>query len=174
MFCHRMRIFASLAMVLGLSGFSFLTPSWKSINNSIDKKFPEVRSMSTDELAGILENETILLIDVRQNEEFTVSSIRGARNIEDAKNVSAAPDTKIIVYCSAGYRSAEFASQLQQAGYSGVFNLRGSLFEWANKGYPLYQEDERTNYVHPFNKKWGKLLEKKYHSYTPTTQPFSK
>lgn len=154
-------------IILCLTGFSFFAPSWQSINDDIARKFPEVKNISTDRLAQILGGEYIYLIDVRQPEEFAVSSIKGAVNIVSPKDITTSHDDLIIVYCSVGYRSAKFASQLQQAGYTRVYNLHGSIFDWANKGYPLYQNAGLTNYVHPFDDKWGKLLKKKFHSYTP-------
>ena len=45
-----------------------------------------------------------------------------------------------------------------------AFNLRGSLFEWANKGYPLEQDGKNTHKAHPYNAKWGQFLDKKLHS----------
>jgi len=158
-------------MMLCLAGFSFFSPSWQSINDDIARNFPEVKSLSTDELTQMLGNEEIILIDVRQPEEFLVSNIQGAINIVSPKGVITSHDDLIIVYCSVGYRSAKFANHLQQAGYTRVLNLHGSIFEWANKGYPLYQGAGLTHYVHPHDNKWGKLLNKKFHSYTPIAPP---
>lgn len=156
-----------LTMALCITGFSFFAPSWQSINDDIARKFPEIKSLSTEKLAQILDDGELHLIDVRQPQEFAVSSIKGAVNIQSPEDVTFSHDSLIIAYCSVGYRSAKFASQLQQAGHTRVYNLHGSIFEWANKGYPLYRETSLTHFVHPFDDQWGKLLNKKYHSYTP-------
>lgn len=150
-----------------ITAFSFSTPTWKKINNRIAKKFPEVQNITTEELAQTLDKEKRYLYDVRPAEEYAVSSIAGAINIESVTNVKASKDEKIVVFCSVGYRSAEFARQLQRAGYTRVYNLSGSIFEWANKGYPLFRGASQTNFVHPFNDDWGKLLDERFHSYTP-------
>jgi 3-mercaptopyruvate sulfurtransferase SseA len=70
-----------------------------------------------------------------------------------------------VVYCSVGYRSAIVAAQLQALGYSNVLNLRHSIFEWAEKGYPLLNEAGDTNKVHPYNRAWGALIDASYHFY---------
>lgn len=106
-----------------------------------------------------------MLLDVREADEFAVSQIQDARHIESPEEVQADKQTRIVVYCSVGYRSARFARELQEKGFVNVYNLRGSIFAWANQGYPLYQGNERTGYVHPFNKKWGLLLDERFHLY---------
>jgi 3-mercaptopyruvate sulfurtransferase SseA len=63
-----------------------------------------------------------------------------------------------VTYCSVGYRSAALAQQLQAMGCKKVFNLEGSLFEWVNQGYPVYQGEQVVKSVHPFNRLWGLLL----------------
>lgn len=154
-----------LILLLPLSGFSFFSPTWESIDKKIQEDFPLVKHIEIDELARALDEENILLIDVREADEFAISQIQGARNIQSPEKVNSDEQTRIVVYCSVGYRSALFTHNLQEMGFKNVFNLRGSIFAWANQGYPLYQNGERTNKVHPFNTKWGRLLNEKYHLY---------
>ena len=143
-----------LIISLLLSGFSFFTPTWERIERQIHKEFPQVKHIGVEELSRIMDGETLLLIDVRDAEEFAVSQIKGAKNIQSPAQVDTDKQTRIIVYCSVGYRSANFAQDLQEMGFRNVYNLRGSIFAWANHGYPLYQNDQRTFHVHPFNEKW--------------------
>lgn len=64
----------------------------------------------------------------------------------------------IIAYCSVGLRSAEFVSARQKDSSMHIVNLKGSLFEWANNGYPLVAEGKEVIRVHPYNDRWGALL----------------
>ncbi len=150
-----------------LTGFNLFDQTWKSVNKHIEDNFPEAHNISTESLVQILDDEEIVLLDVRRADEFAVSHIRGAIHTESVSNIAIDHNSKIIVYCSVGYRSAKFADQLQQIGYTRVFNLRGSIFEWANKGYPLHRGTVQVYHVHPYNERWGKLLDKKYHSPIP-------
>jgi rhodanese-related sulfurtransferase len=156
-----------LILVPILSGFTFgNTPTWNSLNSSIDRRFPLVKNMTTETLLSIQGKEDFLLIDVRTEKEYKISKIEGAIHLEHPDKIKVSKTSKIVVYCSVGYRSAIFADILRQKGYIHVWNLRGSIFEWANKGYPLTNGKQKTKYVHPYNSKWGVLLKPEYHRYS--------
>ena len=54
----------------------------------------------------------------------------------------------------------KIGEQLQEAGFTKVFNLYGSLFEWANQDYPLENaEGTVTHKVHTYNKKWSQWVD---------------
>jgi rhodanese-related sulfurtransferase len=77
------------------------------------------------------------LVDVRSAEEYNAFHIDGAINIDYAvipeEAGEALPDKNalIIVYCSAGKRSAQALSMLQELGYGKVYNI-GPLSDWLN------------------------------------------
>lgn len=129
--------------------------TWETVNSELKQKFPEVQTISVDELKESLENkDKLILIDVRTPREFASSHIFGAINIEEAQQIkeSKIPENEMIVaYCSVGYRSAIFLEELKKLGYHELYNLKGSIFEWANRDYPLYKDNELTQDVHPYN-----------------------
>jgi len=147
----------------------------------IEQRFPDVDSLPTNELATWLAHgdstrpELPVLLDVRARIEFDVSHLPGARH---APTVSvalqtlhgAAVDTPIVTYCSVGYRSAVVAHELQAQGYTRVLNLRGSLFQWANEGRGMVNDDGPVSWVHPYGSPWSGLLQEKYH-WRPATEP---
>jgi rhodanese-related sulfurtransferase len=115
--------------------------------------------------------EPLILIDAREQEEYQVSHLENAIRLTDAKEVlTSYGDGRlpVIVYCSVGYRSAKMVDQLVRAGMKNVFNLKGSIFKWANSGNPVYNQAGVTPYVHPYDEKWGILLDKKLHRYQPS------
>lgn len=155
-----------LFLLLLLCGFFWARIDWDSINNSINRKYPGVASITTDELKEQIDQQVNLtIIDVREPEEFEVSQIPAAINQTDAQKVDLPKESTLIVYCSVGLRSADFARKLAARGYTKVFNLKGSIFEWANKGYTLQRGRKTVTVVHPYNKKWGKLLNSNLHAY---------
>lgn len=155
-----------LASLFILCGFPWTTFDWDYVNKSIDKKYPFVASISTQSLKKKMGQQLALtIIDVRDAKEFKVSHLPEASNVKDARAIDLPLDTTIIVYCSVGLRSASFAKKLTGRGYSNVFNLRGSIFEWANKGLPLTRGDQVVKVVHPYNKKWGRLVKESLHAY---------
>lgn len=159
----------SLVALLFLVGFGWSWPgglkTWADVDSFISKRYPQVKHISTEELYTLSSNgRTFYLFDIRTPEEFGVSHLHGAVRAEKAEEVVLPRETFIIAYCSVGVRSAAFISDLQKQGYLQAHNLRGSLFEWANKGYPLEQDGKSTYKVHPYNSKWGLFLEKELHS----------
>ncbi len=158
-----------LAVLFFLVGFRWSWPggikTWADVDTFISKKYPRVNHISTGELYSLFSNgRTLYLFDIRTPEEFAVSHLHGAVRAEKAEEVDLPRDTFIIAYCSVGVRSAAFIRDLQQEGYLQAYNLRGSLFEWANKGYPLEREGKSVYKVHPYDSKWGLFLEKKLHN----------
>jgi rhodanese-related sulfurtransferase len=166
---HRLLLSFLLApLTLLLSGFFFNAPNWEEIDKLISRKYPTVAHIEVEELHAALERgESPLLIDARTPEEYAVSHLPGARNLTSADEVRTDKETAIVVYCSVGVRSAILAKALQEAGFRRVHNLRGSIFAWANKGYPLWRGDTSADKVHPYDKQWGTLLNRDLHQYQP-------
>ena len=141
--------------------------SWKALKLLIRARFPTVRHLSTAQLAAWLEQTQPLLLDARTTQEYSVSHLAAAQPVSTADAQTALPEldsaTLIVTYCSVGYRSARLAQQLQSIGYTNVFNLEGSIFQWANEGRPVYQGEQIVKQVHPYNQVWGCLLHSHLH-----------
>lgn len=143
---------------------------FKGLKSIIQRECPQVRWILPAELLAWQQDtqrSQPLLLDARQPEEYAVSHLQGAQQIDpkvpDLSILTAiSQDQPIVVYCSVGYRSARVADQLQQAGFTQVYNLEGSIFQWANEGYPVWQSDRPTDRVHPYDRMWGLLLASKY------------
>ena len=138
----------------------------------IRRDFPDVPSISTSELAKMLDEESgskPMLVDVRKKEEFDISHLPGAihapkiKAIRDLIETTDANevDRAIVLYCSVGYRSARVTEELLAAGNRNVFNLDGSIFQWFNEGRNVYRSEKSVAEVHPFSKLWGLLITRK-------------
>ena len=104
-------------------------------------------------------------LDTREKAEYNVSHIKGATWVgydhQDLSNLSISKSTKIITYCSVGYRSEKTAQKLNSLGYTNVSNLYGGLFEWVNQDLPIYDSaNNKTEKIHAYNYSWGKWLNK--------------
>lgn len=155
---------------------------FKLLKRLITWQFPRTRWITTAELAQWCSDRTQtppLLLDARTEAEYAVSHLAIAQRIDPAHPDlaaldQAARDTPLVVYCSIGYRSARVAAQLTQAGFTQVYDLEGSIFQWANEGRPLVraeppmqaeqsmQAKQPTTKVHPYNAQWGLLLQPEY------------
>ena len=137
---------------------------WHDTLAEIRETFPDVPHLTTRQLADKQSRrEPVLLLDARTAEEFQVSHIDGAvrattvRVALDAIEADSRQPT-VVVYCSVGYRSSRLVSRLKARGVKDVFNLEGSLFQWANEGRPLSRGGLPAKSVHPYDDDWGELL----------------
>jgi rhodanese-related sulfurtransferase len=139
-------------------------------------KFPQVKWIESADLvrwqADPGQPQPVVL-DARTAPEFELSHLKGAVHI-DPYRPSLRPlrgfpkDTSIVVYSSAGYRGARVANWLDKVGYTKVANLAGGIFQWANEGKPIFKEETRpTAIVHPYDRKWGQLVEGRYRAQAP-------
>jgi len=176
------RVFFTLVVVLGIAlATAAITQAqgirWTIVNWKVRRDFPDIRRIEPKELADWLIDKNRaqpVLLDVRTRPEFEVSHLHGARRIDpnaDASAINLPKDGPIVTYCSVGYRSGSFAKKLQDAGYTNVQNMSGSIFAWANGGHPLEGQGKRVEKVHPYNDTWGKLLKPELRASTPAAGP---
>ncbi len=128
-----------------------------SLKLELRKDFPEIKHISIADFFVAPDNT--VLVDVRTEEEFRISRVPGAIHIDDPDKLLAFAtehaNESIVLYCSVGVRSSEATRLLQDHGFKNVANLEGSIFEWANEGRPLVNNQGATNVVHPYNIWWG-------------------
>ena len=109
-------------------------------------------------------NNNVLILDTREKEEFEVSHLKNSVFVGyDDFNISVldtvSKDKPIVVYCSLGIRSEDIGQKLQKAGFENVENLYGGIFEWKNKGFPVFDPNgEQTEKVHAYSEQWAKWL----------------
>lgn len=118
-----------------------------------------VKNLSTRESIELTNKEALLIVDVRQREEFEVSHMRGAVLVEDIDFESLKTDQPILLYCTVGFRSTELGTTLTNKGFSHIYNLDGGLIRWKNKGQPVYNmQEQSTDSVHVYSGLFGFLL----------------
>jgi rhodanese-related sulfurtransferase len=121
--------------------------------------------ISVDELND--KKQKLRIFDARERAEYDVSHIPGAVFVGyqqfNQKIFDALPkDTPIVLYCSIGYRSEKIGEKLLKQGFTKVYNLYGSIFEWVNKGYPVVNPQGTTiAKVHTYNKDWSRWVDAK-------------
>ena len=91
-------------------------------------------------------NEPIVLIDVRDPDEYRDGAIEPATNISRGflefriGTAAADPKTPIVLYCQSGLRSMLAAKALHDLGYENVVNLQGGFQKWAQSGLPIMKD----------------------------------
>ncbi len=101
----------------------------------------------------------LIVVDVRAAEEAAVSAVPGARLLDSKAKRRAFLEEEheqpVLVYCTAGWRSAEFTRDLRAAGVD-AYNLEGGLCAWALYGQALVDAaGEPTKRVHGYSKDWA-------------------
>ncbi len=108
-----------------------------------------IENLAPADVAAELEDPFVLLVDVREPGETAYGSIPGAvlaprgmlefhadhgtpHHVEGFE-----PGRRVIVYCSAGSRSALAVRSLQELGYRDVAHLDGGLDAWIDEGRPM-------------------------------------
>ncbi len=165
----------AVALILLVPTLLYSQFTLKNVEKRIAKEHP-VGEITVDELNGRLstaDSSNYCIFDVREVNEYHVSHLPGAIQVDPSISVDTfmenfAADVKgkhLVFYCSVGKRSAILTERLdeaaKQAGAVSSVNLRGSIFRWYNSGYPVYRDSSEVSEVHPYDSKWGRLLEKR-------------
>jgi glyoxylase-like metal-dependent hydrolase (beta-lactamase superfamily II)/rhodanese-related sulfurtransferase len=102
-----------------------------------------VQSVSAKQLAALLGEPGVHLLDVRTPEEFNALRISGAVNVPldlldpAALLASLGPNDPVYVVCQTGTRSQFAAAELRAAGFRRVVHADGGTNAWAVAGLPV-------------------------------------
>ncbi len=83
------------------------------------------------------------LVDTREESEWNAAHAAGAIHLgkgvieRDIESRVPNVDTKLVLYCGGGYRSALAADALQRMGYRNVYSLAGGWRAWNAAGMPV-------------------------------------
>ena len=168
-------IVASIGGLIVSLGLAYATPAQlEKIAVELAENYDMIEHITSDDLEALMhEDRQIILLDTRKPAEYRVSHIEGAIRIAPNANIDELmavlpgdiKDAEVVFYCSVGARSSRVAKRsktaLQARGVSGIYNLRGGLFDWHNEARPLVNEDGPTDLIHPFSRYWGRLLSRR-------------
>lgn len=146
-----------------------------SVSASAQKSLDVLLSMNNNESIPYISvaelrmrqvNDTVLILDTRERNEYEVSHISSAKFVgydsfsSEVVSIEIADHSMpIVVYCSLGIRSEDIGEELKKAGYTNVKNLYGGIFEWKNNDYPVIDsKGNETDEVHAFSRLWSRWL----------------
>jgi molybdopterin/thiamine biosynthesis adenylyltransferase/rhodanese-related sulfurtransferase len=117
-----------------------MSPSGAEVLRQIKDRIDEVDPAAVREQL----QSGALVIDVRQDEEWAVGHIPGARHVPkshlESRIEGAAPDKNqpVILYCASGQRSAWATRTLiEDLGYAQVASMTGGFTLWKDRGYEV-------------------------------------
>ena len=90
------------------------------------------KQISQDEAKKMMDDGGVIILDVREKEEYDAGHIKGAVLLpvgsiaeETAAQVIGAKDAMVLVYCRSGNRSKTASAKLVALGYSNVYEFGG-------------------------------------------------
>ena len=102
-----------------------------------------LRTVTPEELAGLLSQEEVFLINVFSSSigiEGTDLSISFPEIEANPDLLPGDKDTRVVVYCRTGSTSQVAVESLARLGYTDVYNLQGGMIAWQSAGYPLISD----------------------------------
>jgi len=83
----------------------------------------------------------LYLLDVRTLQEYSEVRLEGATLVpidQLLRRIAELPkDRPILVYCAVGSRSSQVVNYLAKVGYGPVYNLKGGIWAWQLRKYPV-------------------------------------
>src|SRR5665647_2285810 len=116
-------------------------PEFLKLVNDAKARVPEI------DLAGYRKmrdaGETHILVDTREESEWAAGHVAGAVHLSkgiierDIETKVPDKDTKLVLYCGGGFRSALVADNLRQMGYTQAISLDGGWRALKESGLAL-------------------------------------
>ncbi len=103
----------------------------------------EIAEIDAARARDVVDGREAVVVDIREQDEWDEGHIAGAVHIPrghlESRIERSAPDRAhpVLLYCSAGHRSAFAAKTLEEMGYKDVTSLAGGFTDWKRNGYPV-------------------------------------
>jgi rhodanese-related sulfurtransferase len=115
-------------------------PGFLALVNAAKSRIQEIDMAEYQRLRAA--NEEHVLIDTRENDEWAAGHAAGAVHLgkgiieRDIEARVPLKDTKLVLYCGGGFRSALAADALRQMGYTNAISLDGGWRAYQESGLP--------------------------------------
>ena len=90
------------------------------------------KSISQQEAKQMMDSGNVLVLDVREQDEYSTGHIGGAVllpvgtiNADTASKVIPSKDATVLVYCRSGNRSKKASAALAKLGYTNIYEFGG-------------------------------------------------
>ncbi|ANJ67467.1 hypothetical protein A9404_08780 [Halothiobacillus diazotrophicus] len=113
------------------------------LGNEMTRGLQKFQNLTAAELARLIGREQVVLIDVREPDEFRGEHIKGAQHIPLGSLPTKLTDLEkhkadqVLLYCRSGNRSSAAANMMVKAGFTNVGHLAGGIMAWKAENYPV-------------------------------------
>ncbi len=111
---------------------------------------PQLQELTAEAVYGLLRDYGIVLIDVREPQEYVNERIHGALLFPlSTFDPRALPVDRrpVVLHCGSGKRSAAAIGKCIEAGLPIVAHMKGGLLAWKAAGFPTVALDPNTGAV---------------------------
>ncbi len=124
-----------------------------SMFENYQKRFKAVPTVDPTDTS--LDFKKFVIVDARESYERDISYIPDSiSKSEFTRNRSTYKKSKILFYCTIGYRSGMLATSLKNDGFE-AYNLKGGILLWIHSGRGLINKSGVIKSVHVYGKKWN-------------------
>lgn len=149
----------------------------RRLNKFYQARYPDVPALGSQDLVRSYDSSSTVLVDVRTKPERNVSRIKGAVSLQEFEEEhvrSLQPETKVVTYCTIGYRSGLEARRLQyQYSLKGRISSLDGIVAYTHALSNVEEESEapkvidpntgmETTEIHTFGSSWD-CVDGKYH-----------
>jgi rhodanese-related sulfurtransferase len=110
-----------------------------------------IQELSPNQVAALLDDRQILLIDVREPDEFASQRIPGALlaplSTLDAGQLPGDEPRRVVFHCGSGKRSLLAARARLAAGATHAAHMTGGIGAWVAAGLPVIHIDSASGKV---------------------------
>ena len=151
-------------------------PALMKTHQSITQSYKTVPHLTAEDVIN-LNKDNYIIFDIREKKEFEVSHLKDAIWVDPSikppvfyeKYGDQIKDKSVILYCSVGVRSSRLAEKLLASEKSvkpeiqmtKIYNLENGIFGWHNESRPLFHGVTKTDFIHPYDRFWGRMLNRK-------------
>ena len=117
------------------------SPAFLQIVNDAKTRIEEIDINGYKKMLAAGENP--VLVDTREESEWAAGHAKGAVHLSkgvierDVETKIPDKNTKMVLYCGGGFRSALAADNLQKMGYTSVISLDGGWRAYTQAGLPV-------------------------------------
>ena len=97
---------------------------------------PIIQDINKEEVNNLIENKSVIIIDLRTYKEFSQGSIKNSYNIDFQKrefidNINSLDkDKEYIIYCMSGNRSEKASLIMKSLGFKIIYHYKKGYNDW--------------------------------------------
>ncbi|HQS03362.1 MAG: hypothetical protein B7Y07_11540 [Halothiobacillus sp. 24-54-40] len=141
-----MQEFINFLMAHWMLSLAAIVLSVMLLANEMTRGLQKFRDVSAAEFARLIGRDNVVLLDVRETDEFRGEHIKGAKHMAlgtlatKLGELESHKADQVLLYCRSGNRSSTAANMLVKAGFSNVGHLAGGIMAWKAESYPVVRK----------------------------------